>query len=263
MQSITHIIFDPAAEENLEAAIELDEKLAGPVIVFEDDLSVGPLDATPSRIRFQRQQLLQDEDAQTVTAADQLKLHQLKKQLEEDEELHLWLWAAQNARDVCAYFWLMEPLMPFQGRIHILYLNNLPFLNEKGGIFYPVCLHEILPKELVKAQKLARPVSPAEFEIDSEDWRRLQAGDDTVRILEGGKKISGKSADAFDQQLLNHCKSANYAKSSRIANIVKDKYFPYLDSSFLEWRLRELILQGKLSAKENVKDAEVQLISGN
>jgi len=47
----------------------------------------------------------------------------------------------------------------------VLYFNNLPFINEKGQIFYPTVLHEILPKEFLKAKKLNRKVTLSEFEV--------------------------------------------------------------------------------------------------
>jgi len=43
----------------------------------------------------------------------------------------------KNKHDVCGYYWLMSQLKDLQGRIYILYLNNLPFINDKGQIFYP------------------------------------------------------------------------------------------------------------------------------
>ena len=59
----------------------------------------------------------------------------------------------QNAHDVCGYYWLISQLQPYQGRVIVLYMNNLPFINEKGQIFYPTALHEIQPKEFLKAKK--------------------------------------------------------------------------------------------------------------
>ena len=66
---------------------------------------------------------------------------------------------APNQHDVCGYYWLMNQLKEFEGRIYILSLNNLPFINDKGTIFYPRDLFEIPPKEFIKAKKLARPVT--------------------------------------------------------------------------------------------------------
>ncbi len=89
-----------------------------------------------------------------------------------DEEI-VWIWAAQNKHDVSGYYWLISQLKDFQGRIFILYLNNLPFINEKGHIFYPTNIFEIQPKEFLKAKKLARPITLSEFEVDPDEWTKF------------------------------------------------------------------------------------------
>ena len=108
----------------------------------------------------------------------------------------------QNQHDVTGYYWLMPQLKEFQGRILILYLNNLPFINEKGQLFYPLKVHDILPKEAVKAKKLARPITLSEFEVDPDEWKRLSEENAAVRILEGGKKIAAKEIDFYDVEIL-------------------------------------------------------------
>src|SRR5690606_14715802 len=105
----------------------------------------------------------------------------------------------QNAHDVCGYYWLISQLQPYQGRVVVLYMNNLPFINEKGQIFYPSCLFEIQPKEFIKAKKLNRKVTLSEFEVDPDEWRKLCSENAMVRILEGGKKIVSREESFFDK----------------------------------------------------------------
>src|SRR6202012_4574914 len=104
---------------------------------------------------------------------DNVRVAALKQRLTEDEKEIVWIWAAQNKHDVSGYYWLMSQFKNFQGRIFILYLNNLPFINEKGNIFYPVNIFNIPAKEFTKAKKLARLITPGEFEIDTDEWLRL------------------------------------------------------------------------------------------
>src|SRR5690606_20183256 len=117
----------------------------------------------------------------------------LCQKMRSDEDNEVWIWAGQNTRDVCGYYALLAPLSDFLGRVHLIYLNNLPFINEKGSIFYPTQLSEILPKEFLKARKLAREITAAEVEMDGEEWRRLKMENAPVRLLEGGKKISSQA----------------------------------------------------------------------
>jgi hypothetical protein len=111
----------------------------------------------------------------------------------------------------------MSQLKPFQGRIFILYLNNLPFINEKGHIFYPANLYEIPPREFLKARKLARPISTAEFEIDPDEWKTLTEANKSVRLLEAGKKLVSYDDEFYDEELLKFI-NADWIKVSKLIN---------------------------------------------
>src|SRR5207244_9231162 len=127
----------------------------------------------------------------------------------------LWIWMGQNQHDVMGYYWLMSQFREYQGRVMILYLNNLPFINEKGQLFYPSWLHEIHPKEFLKAKKLARPITVSEFEIDPDEWKRIAEENAMVRILEGGKKIVGKEVDFYDDEILKNL-TTEWQKAKRV-----------------------------------------------
>ena len=133
---------------------------------------------------------------------DRLMIHNLKRTLDENEKEEAWIWMGQNQHDVCGYYWLVSQLKDYQGRICVLYLNNLPFITEKGNIFYPTALHQIQPKEFLKAKKLSRKITPSEFEVDPDEWAKLMTENAPVRILEGGKKIAGREADFYDKEIL-------------------------------------------------------------
>lgn len=285
--ALLHIVFGESSATALSGAFELDEQLKGDIIYFEDDLSVGPLfiidtkDGQAARKQWwmqlagiQPQPVAEGAEAQAAVpgavtatvveeeAGDQEKFRQLKALLKAEPEQQVYLWAGQNARDVCGYYWLISQLYDFAGRIHIIYLNNLPFLNEKGSVFYPTHLHQILAKEFLKAKKLARPVSLAEFEIDGDEWSRMMNENAGVRLLEGGKKIKGEPAAFYDKELVQQS-TAEFQKASKVVGLVTGKLkYPVMDQ-FLGWRLKELIKQGKLESKgelKTIKDFEVKLL---
>ena len=54
-----------------------------------------------------------------------LTVQQLIQNLEEDSNEEVWIWMGQNTHDVCGYYWLMSQLKPYQGKLQVLYLNNL------------------------------------------------------------------------------------------------------------------------------------------
>jgi hypothetical protein len=195
---------------------------------------------------------------------DRLAVHNLKKVLDENPKEEVWIWMGQNQHDVCGYYWLISQLPNYQGRIIVLYLNNLPFINDKGQIFYPSTLHEIQPKEFLKAKKLNRKVTLSEFEVDPDEWRRLCSENAMVRILEGGKKIVSKDGDFYDSDifkgLTNEWQKGNKAMAS-ILGRMKIK----TGDVFLLWRMKKLAELEKIEINGDTskgwKDFEVKLKS--
>lgn len=264
MENLIHIVFDAAGAESLRQSFALDDIISGEVLHFEDDLAFGPLDAvSPPAEESGRQHWWEHITGETPyekTAADAGKLTDLTQRMREDENNEIWIWAAQNARDVSGYYALLGPLQDFTGRVHLIYLNNLPFINEKGGLFYPVSLGEVPPREFLKARKLAREITPAEVEVDGEEWTRLCAEQGMVRILEGGKKLRSEPADYFDQDLVNRCRFEP-VKGWRLVSQFRQKAGCHTDETFLFHRLASLVEAGRLVAKEGYKtlrDAELK-----
>ena len=204
-----HIVFDSRGAELLTAAMDLDEALDGEIILIQDDYSVGPIqDLFSEEGRAERKKWWDEirqeagEPAQREES-DAGTLKKILQRMEEEEFDQIWIWVAPNVRDVCGYFWLIAQLKEFSGRIYMLSLNNLPFINEKGNVFYPVSLSEIPAREFIKAKKLARPVSAAEFETDPDEWLRLASENKNLRVLEGGKKIVQQPDDYYDKHILH------------------------------------------------------------
>lgn len=278
---LVHIVFGQSSVPVLNEAVAMDEKMSGELLCFEDDLSVGPLfildtkEGRAGRKQFWMQlagvalppvtAAETEIPAAPVTPEDADRFQALKAQLKENPDLEVWIWAGQNARDVCGYYWLVSQLYDFAGRIHIIYLNNLPFLNEKGAVFYPTHLHQILPKEFLKAKKLARAISLAEYELDGDEWHRLMNENAGIRLLEGGKKIKGEPTLFYDKELLTQS-GKEFVKAWRVVQQVTGKLkYPVMDQ-FLGWRLKELIREGKLESKgelKTIRDFEVKLPGEN
>ncbi|RYG51985.1 MAG: DUF1835 domain-containing protein, partial [Chitinophagaceae bacterium] len=219
-----HIVFNTADVEVLQKAIELDETLQGEIIEIKDDYAVGPIkdiyttEGIETRKEWWRQVLAGgDLDGQVDKdiVNDTRTVETLIEKLNAETNQSVWIWAAQNKHDVSGYYWLLNFLKPFQGRIFILYLNNLPFINDKGQIFYPQGLHVIPPREFLKAKKLARPVTLSEFEVDPDEWTKLCNEDKGVRVLEGGKKLTQADYSFYDQELRTFI-TKDWQKASRV-----------------------------------------------
>ncbi len=264
-----HIVFNESEVELMKQVMELDETLAGEVILIRDDFAVGPLtgldteEGWNARMEWWRS-LLQNSPYGDLTGSfdDRKTVEEIKAKLDENAEEQVWIWMGQNQHDVCGYYWLMPQLKNYQGRIMTLYMNNLPFINEKGQIFYPSWLHEIQPKEFLKAKKLARPITLSEFEVDPDEWKKLVDENAMVRILEGGKKIAGKDESFYDSEIIKNL-TAEWQKASRVLMNTLHRMKIKTGDVFIMYRMKQLIADGKIEVtgdvNKNWKDFDVKL----
>ena len=264
-----HIVFNEADVKVMNEAIALDESLAGEVIQIKDDYAVGPLNNIYlgegiSDRREWWKQILEGGDyagKTEISEVDDYKtVAELVGTMRRNSEEQAWVWAAQNKHDVSGYYWLLKYLKEFQGRIHILYLNNLPFFNDKGHIFYPNWLHQIPAKEFLKAKKLYREITPSEFEVDPDEWTRLCNEGKGVRFLEGGKKLIQFDYDYYDSELKRFI-TADWQKASKIIHQFLAKAKETTGDAYLLWRLKTMIAQDMFDVQgkiENMKDFEVK-----
>lgn len=264
-----HIVFNESDVAVLEQAIKLDEGLTGEVIQIKDDFAVGPLEniyqqeGIDARNAWWRTILTGSDLEGKVDEGiinDQRTVKELIAELDNNPDEKIWIWAAQNKHDVSGYYWLMTYFKEHQGRIFILYLNNLPFINEKGNIFYPTWLHEIPAKEFLKAKKLAREITPSEFEVDPDEWNKLTAEGKGVRLLEGGKKLVQEDYDFYDTELKKFI-TPDWQKASKIIHQFLAKAKHTTGDMYLLWRLKEMISRDEFDVQGKVgfmKEFEVK-----
>ena len=264
-----HIVFNAADVDVLKQAIALDETLTGEVIQIKDDYAVGPLkdiyigEGIEARRNWWQEVLAGGDYAGLANSGevdDYKTIAELVGTMRRNPEEKIWIWAAQNKHDVSGYYWLTNYMKEFQGRVFILYLNNLPFINEKGNIFYPSWLHTIPPKEFLKAKKLARPITPSEFEVDPDEWTKLCNENRDIRLLEGGKKLSQQDHSFYDIELKKFI-TKDWQKASKIIHQYLHKSEHSTGDAYLLWRLKDMIANGEFDVQgelKNMKDFEVK-----
>jgi len=264
-----HIVFNESEVALMQEVMVLDETMSGEVLLIRDDFAVGPLEQLDTEEGWQARLSWWKEISlgspygdNTGSFDDRLTVAAIKEKLTADPEEELWIWMGQNQHDVTGYYWLMPQLKDFQGRVMILYLNNLPFINEKGHIFYPSWLSEIQPREFTKARKLARPVTLSEFEIDPDEWRKLVEENAVVRMLEGGKKIAGKEAGFYDSEILKNI-TGEWQKATRVLSNTLNRMKIKTGDIFIMWRMKQLIADGKIETtgdpSKSWKDFDVKI----
>ncbi len=265
-----HIVFNESEVDLMKKVIEMDDSIAGDVIHIRDEFGVGPLreldteDGWQARLEWWKGQLEGSPYPANLLGSfdDRETVKELKTRLDSDPEEQLWIWMGQNQHDVTGYYWLMPQFRGYVGRVMIIYLNNLPFINEKGQLFYPTWLHEIQPKEFVKAKKLARPITLSEFEIDPDEWKKIAEENAMIRILEGGKKIIGKDESFYDNEILKNL-TTEWQKATRVLSNTLHRMKIKTGDLFLMKRMKQLISEGRIEitgdASKSWKEFDVKL----
>ncbi len=268
-----HVVFNESDIGLMKQVIEMDKSMAGDVMQIRDDFAVGPLSDLDKEEGWLARHdwwmgLIGDShyDEKDIKKFDDRETaREIQTRLSENPEEEIWIWMAQNQHDVCGYYWLMQQLSPWQGRVMVLYLNNLPFINEKGQIFYPSWLSDIQPTEFLKAKKLARPITLSEFEIDPDEWRKIAEENAMIRILEGGKKIAGKEEGFYDNEILKNI-TGEWQKATRVVSNTLHRMPIKTGDIFIEWRIKQLINDGKIEVTGDMnkgwKDFDLKLGNG-
>ncbi|HET9430526.1 MAG TPA: DUF1835 domain-containing protein [Chitinophagaceae bacterium] len=265
-----HIVFNESEVDLMKQVMELDPEIKGEVIQVKDDYAVGPISAIDTEEGWNARRewwksILQGspyKEDLVNTVDDRKVVGELKSRMDVDPAEQVWIWMGQNQHDVCGYYWLMPQLKEYQGRIMVLYMNNLPFINEKGHIFYPSWLHEIQPKEFLKAKKLSRPITLSEFEVDPDEWKKMVEENASVRILEGGKKIIGKPDNYFDSEIIKNL-TPEWQKATRVLTNTLHRMKIKTGDVFLMSRMKFLIGEAQIETMGDLnkgwKDFDVRL----
>jgi hypothetical protein len=266
-----HIVFQKNDVDILRQVTEIDPSLQGEIIQIADDFAVGPIKDifSPAGIEARKQwwrDVLAGGDYEGIVDDgsvndDNKTVAGLIEKLIFEQEQIIWIWVAQNKHDLSGYYWLISQLKDFVGRIFVLHLNNLPFINEKGNIFYPVNLFNIPTKEFIKAKKLARSVTPSEFEIDPDEWTRLGNEEKGVRILEGAKKLSQHDYDFYDSSLKKYI-TPNWQTGLKVIGNFLHKSTQVTGDAYLFWRLKWILASEEYDSQgtqKKMKDFEIKL----
>lgn len=258
-----HIISGIQAAKNLESAFELDENLSGELIILKDTLGIGDIQSTPEinhdEIRTAFWKMMNPTMTEEIDD-EKIVLKIIDKALQEEEPICFWL--APNVNDVCAYYWLLQLFKPYPSLLHTINIIGLPFLNEKGQLFYPNNFSQVPPKEFIKTKRLLKEITPSEYELEIDEWKKMQTENSWVRIYEGGKKIISKRNHYYDH-VLESAVTEESQKSSKIINETMKKITQNLSPLFIEYRFRQMLQEGKFTYSGNLdgllKDIEVKI----
>jgi len=255
-----HILTEAAAKDIIEETLKAQDDSDSPeLLVLQDELHIGPLMAegasfADTRYRFH---CSLSENGICDALRDLDRLMAISTRLSNNEDSRLCFWMAANAKDVCAYYWLLHYLKKHSGKLSVINIAGLPFLNENNQLFYPLSIADIPAKEIRKTLKLQRQITPSEWETDAFEWKLLREQNSELRLLSNGKKIDNRPVDYFDNNLLRHCSHQPKKQSSLIQQTLQDIKFQ-VPARFLQSRLNSLVQSGKILSEQNKVSLKVQ-----
>lgn len=253
MERIVHILFDPDAAIALQQAFDIDPTLRDEILVLEDDYRYGPIitipDAWETRNVWLKTHLFpQQEEGNSAIFQEGKLRRQLRERMETDDQLHVWIWMTNHLREVCGYFSLLPWISEFDQRVELIYLHNLPFLNEKYQLFFPEKLSSIPAREYPKAKRLATPLSSEEMMADNEEWQKLQAQNSLLRGTSGERKCKDMAVDSYDDQLMKCC-TPDWIRLTRLLNVFRQQSGIDIQDAFWIWRLQQLAANGLIQVQ--------------
>lgn len=262
MERIIHIVFDPISAQALQQAFDIDPTLRDDILILEDDYTYGPVIVDThnwdERKEWLKTAVYPEKNEQDIAALQEgTRRNQLTQRMNEDQNLYLWIWMTNHIREVCGYFSLLPWIKDFYSRVEIIFLHNLPFLNEKKQLFFPEALYQIPSAEYPKAKRLASTLSYEEMMADMELWQQLYQQNSLLRKIAGEKKCLSIDVESYDHLLLQSC-STEWNKISRVLQSVRQQKLP-VPELFLLWRLRKLVdtrqleIQGEWNTRSQIR----------
>ncbi|OJV54294.1 MAG: hypothetical protein BGO31_13175 [Bacteroidetes bacterium 43-16] len=249
-----HIVVGDHAAETLKTAFDSIEQSEA-IFVVKDVFNVGPLRSEALPFSLLRAGFWQEvSGTEQVEVNDLERLMELSTQLTNGEVEQVCFWMSGIPAELCTYFWLLHFLKKHSGKFYIINISGLPFIDDEGKLFYPEGIASLPLRQVLKAVKLARVVTPSEWETDIDEWKRIIHESETgIRISTGAKQIVGKPIDFYDKNLLDLAGNNNQKVSKLIGNAIQ-KYKIFTGDTFLIWRLKQLAEAQKLTlSKDSVK----------
>lgn len=238
-----HVVVGDVAEGTLRAAFELDQQNAalGEVRNFRDDLSIGRID-----------RLMEGTNERSAWFS------RITAGTEFGEEIRGWLNPSlEEAYGKLLAFDPQDRIVIWHSgivseQITLRYLVSRLTDQELWEVkVLPGPIGACTPQELLEALTTIRPISDERQEQFRKSWAALLLSQSVVRILENNC-IRPVEETYYDQQLME-ASSSVYQPAGRVVGMVMATSNQIVSDTFLDYRLRQLLLQGRLEAKGELR----------
>lgn len=235
---------------------------------MSDDYAFGPLGELTTKVDLQRRHLwlmermsLSDRVEYAEHGSDSLcELNDKIRSI--DEQTRITIWYANNANERTGLLYAMHLLRNRQGPIHVIETSGLyQKLFNRQDIEYDVLrTGEITPEKLLAMWHVCSEQGPLSLEERrqlEQEWLELSAKPGLLRLMKDGE-IQSLPEDAIDEYIMQKAREhtlirqpGEFIKSARIVGEVLGHLEQAVGDAFIEYRVRQLIIQGRLEMEGN------------
>ena len=248
----THIVFDDASAGHLRQYLSKDPELQGELIVFHDDLSVGPITNLTSqkRISWWKKTLIDNKFISALENAESLDDAAKIKSIQ-NIKTEIYIWLAPIAVDELNFMRITSKLLKLEQNIYIV-----PIKIQNGR---RLSLGEIGLNQISEFIKKRKKVSAQSIQKLITQWAEISQQDSLLRTRSSAFKYLSKPETYYDQKILKYCSDNFQSPISILSNLFSTSKINY---DFLMWRIRALIKTQKIISKGDpsiLKDFQIKL----
>ncbi|TCO74428.1 DUF1835 domain-containing protein [Marinisporobacter balticus] len=250
---IHHIVAGLSAEGLLKYSIKKDNsEWYGQVIGIPDDFSVGPICYLGREVYDQRKRWLMDTLKITGALDDWEELQELYSAMIEklnqiNNKDKIVVWCGPNSIEVILFYQLC-----YKFRENSIFKVSLCELEEHKNIHISLT-GQCEPEHILNLTSQIRPITDEEKIYCVKELKRLINENKMVRILEDDR-VASKEEEFYDELILENAKKS-YLKAPRVIGGTMGKSKYPVGDTFIDYRLRKLIDQGKLILRGNKESA--------
>ncbi|MGR6546485.1 DUF1835 domain-containing protein [Paenibacillus tundrae] len=230
---------------------------------MSDYYAIGPLGDLKNKLNVQRRHLwllerfhMSEHGRYAAQGVDEL-LHINQVVSSIDEETRITIWYANNGHERTGLVYAMHLLRDRKSPIYVIETKELyPQLFNTPEVQYEIRgTGEIPPEKLLKMWHHCEhdePLSSEERRQMEQEWLHLSAQPGHLRLMQDGciQSVSEDAIDEFIMQKFTEVASTRqpgeFIKSARIVGEVLGHLEQAVGDTFIEYRIRQLILQGRL-----------------
>ena len=194
--------------------------------------------------------LCSEEERAEILAEEKNRFADIINAAQFDKELRIWY--ANNAADKCGLYHLAHALQGIDCELFVVEMpSTIGFrtstLEKAWGEAEPDDFDDCLP--------LSRKVDIAERELWAKKWDKLVNENSILRIIKDGE-VTSVPADYLDEEILSFAPVDDNFPAGYLQGITLGRLAHYITCGYVNWRIEELIKQGKLIVIERNKNPE-------